>query len=94
MEENTEEKKSELVEIDPQLLNMERHLELEVKKFELEQRRATALSKSAFFPDSLKNDVASAVIVYDLASRMNVSVMEVAQSIYIIYGKPSFSTAF
>lgn len=69
-------------------------VELEVKSFELEQRRATALSKSAFFPDTLKNDVASAVIVYDLANRMNISVMEVAQSIYIIYGRPSFSTSF
>jgi hypothetical protein len=69
-------------------------LELEVKSFELEQRRAGALAKSAFFPDSLKNDIASAVIVYDLANRMNISVMEVAQSIYIIYGRPSFSTSF
>jgi len=69
-------------------------LEIELKTFELEQRRAMALSKSAFFPDSLKDDVASAVIVYDLANRMNISVMEVAQSVYIIYGRPSFSTSF
>lgn len=69
-------------------------VELEIKSFELEQRRATALSKSAFFPNTLKNDVASAVIIYDLANRMNISVMEVAQSIYIIYGRPSFSTSF
>jgi len=66
----------------------------ELNRFELEQRRAMALSKSAFFPDNLKGDVASAVIVYDMANRMNISVMEVAQSIYIIYNKPSFSTAF
>jgi len=72
----------------------EKLLELDIKRFELEQRRATALSKSAFFPDSLKGDVASAVIVYDMANRMNISVMEVAQSIYIIYNKPSFSTSF
>jgi len=72
----------------------ERLLELEVKRFELEQRRAMALSKSAFFPDNLKGDVASAVIIYDLASRRNVSVMEIAQSIYIIYNKPSFSTSY
>ncbi|MBF7065780.1 hypothetical protein [Aliarcobacter butzleri] len=72
----------------------EKLLELEVKRFELEQRRATALSKSAFFPNALKNDVASAVIIYDLANRMNISVMEVAQSIFIIYNKPSFETKF
>lgn len=82
--------KNQMITIDQE----ERALELEIKRFELEQRRSTALSKSAFFPDSLKGDVASAVIVYDLAKRMNISVMEVAQSIYIIYGKPSFSTSF
>lgn len=76
------------------LENEEKLLELEIKKFELEQRRATALSKSAFFPNALKNDVASAVIIYDLANRMNISVMEVAQSIFIIYNKPSFETKF
>lgn len=79
-----------IVSIDAQ----ERLLELEIKQFELEQRRSMALSKSAFFPDSLKGDVASAVIIYDLAQRMNISVMEVAQSIYIIYNRPSFSTNF
>ena len=72
----------------------EKLLELEVKKFELEQRRAKALSISAFFPTQLKNDIASAVIIYDLANRMDVSVLEIAQSIFIIHGKPSFETKF
>lgn len=76
------------------LENEEKILALEVKRFELEQRRSMALSKSAFFPDSLKGDIASAVIIYDLAQRMNISVLEVSQSIYIIYGRPSFSTNF
>ena len=76
------------------LENEEKLLELEIKKFGLEQRRATALGKSAFFPNALKNDVASAVIIYDLANRMGISVMEVAQSIFIIYNKPSFETKF
>jgi len=72
----------------------ERNLGLETARFELDQRQGKALSVSAFFPDSLKNDVASAVIIYDLAARMNISVMEVSQSIYIIHGKPSFATTF
>lgn len=80
--------KNEMIELET------KKLELETSKFELEQRRAKALSVSAFFPDTLKGDIASAVIVYDLAQRMNISVMEVAQSIYIIHGRPSFSTNF
>lgn len=80
--------KMDLIEIET------KKLELETGKFELDQRQAKALSVSAFFPDNLKNDVASAVIVYDLAKRMDISVMEVSQSIFIIYGRPSFSTTF
>lgn len=77
----------------------------ETKKFELDQRRAKALSISTFFPDSLKGKAqtkeetdrisqANAVIVLDLASRMGLSPLEVAQSIFIIYNKPSFETKF
>ena len=77
----------------------------ETKKFELDQRRAKALSISTFFPDNLKGKAqtkeeadrisqANAVIVLDLASRMGLSPLEVAQSIFIIYNKPSFETKF
>lgn len=69
-------------------------MEIEERRFKLENDRANALCHSAFFPDTLKGDLASAVIVYDLSARMNISVMEVAQSVYIIYGRPSFSTSF
>jgi len=69
-------------------------MEIEERRFKLENDRANALCHSAFFPDTLKGDLASAVIVYDLSTRMNISVMEVAQSVYIIYGRPSFSTSF
>ncbi|WP_456390272.1 hypothetical protein [Hydrogenimonas sp.] len=68
--------------------------ELKKAEFELTQRQAMPLAKSAFFPDSLRGDIASAVIIMELAERMHVSVMEVAQSIYIIHGRPSFSTTF
>ena len=77
----------------------------ETKKFELDQRRAKALSISTFFPDNLKGKAqtkeeadrisqANAVIVLDLATRMGLSPLEVAQSIFIIYNKPSFETKF
>lgn len=76
------------------LEKQERELELRKQKFELQQREAKALSVSAFFPTALKGDVASAVIIHDLSNRMKISVLEVAQSIYIIHNKPSFSTTF
>lgn len=71
-------------------------IETEFKRFELEQRRAKALASSVFFPQSLRNGdpLANAVIVYELANRMQISPFEVAQSVFIIHNKPSFETKF
>ena len=74
-------------------------LELEVKKFELEQRRASMFIATDFFPAHLRKGdknatIGTAVIVLDLAQRMNLGALEVAQSIYIVNGKPSFETKF
>ena len=69
-------------------------LELKTKAFELEQRRASALAKCAFFPQNLRGDVASALIIYDLAERTGASVLEIAQNLYIIRDKPAFSTQY
>ncbi|CAD7288268.1 hypothetical protein [Campylobacter suis] len=73
-------------------------IEQEKERFELEQRKAKAFVSTAFFPQHLKGSpdvsVANAIIVYDIASRMNLSPLEVAQSIFIIHGKPSFETKF
>lgn len=71
-----------------------KRLELDTQSFELEQRRASALSKSAFFPKDLQGDIASAIQIHDLSKRMNISVLEIAQSVYLIYGRPSFATTF
>ena len=45
-------------------------------------------------PNGAQISVANATIVYDIAYRMNLSPLEVAQSIFIIQGKPSFETKF
>lgn len=77
----------------------DRKTELEVKKFELEQRKAKAFIATDFFPTHLRKgnetaNIGTAIIVLDLAQRMNIGALEVAQSIYIIHGKPSFETKF
>ncbi|QCD44941.1 hypothetical protein [Campylobacter mucosalis] len=77
----------------------EKKLELEVKKFELEQRKAIAFVATDFFPSHLRSPnkdatIGTAIIVLDLAQRMNLGALEVAQSIYIVKGKPSFETKF
>ena len=86
---------NQLQPLDPQ----GQRLELEVKKFELEQRKAKAFVATDFFPAHLRKGdkeatIGAAIIVLDLAQRMNLGALEVAQSIYIIHGKPSFETKF
>ena len=62
----------------------DRKTELEVKKFELEQRKAKAFVATDFFPTHLRKgnetaNIGTAIIVLDLAQRMNIGALEVAQ---------------
>lgn len=94
MSENTqivEEKKSkEVLSLEIQ----ERQLSLEKERFALDQRVGQALCQSMFFPKDLRGDLGAAMIVSDLSKRMDVSPMEIAQNIYLVYGNPSFSSKY
>lgn len=57
-------------------------------------REAMALSKSDLVPEQYRNSPANVMIAMELASRINASVIAVMQSLYIIHGKPSFSSSF
>lgn len=76
----------------------ERDLQFNKDKFAYTQRLALALTRSAFFPQDLKNGadagVANALICYELAERLKIGVLEVIQNINIIHNKPTFSVKF
>lgn len=55
---------------------------------------ATLLSESAIIPDTFRNNPASCLIALDMANRMRRNPMEVMQAMYIVHGKPSFSSSF
>lgn len=55
---------------------------------------ATLLSESAIIPDIFHNNPASCLIALDMANRMKRNPMEVMQAMYIIHGKPGFSSSF
>jgi hypothetical protein len=57
-------------------------------------REAMALSKSDLVPEQYRGNPANVMIAMELASRINASVIAVMQSLYIIHGKPSFSSSF
>ena len=64
------------------------------ESFELSQRIGTAISKSTIIPDTYKNNLSNTMIAMELAGRIGASPLMVMQHLYIVHGKPSFSSTF
>ncbi|RMA42163.1 hypothetical protein D9R08_12010 [Rhodophyticola porphyridii] len=63
------------------------------------QRVAGMMANSALFPEHLrkggeKQAIANAVLVFDMAFRMNENPLTVAQNIYFVGGKPAWMTTY
>ena len=63
-------------------------------KFELAQRMATALAKSTIVPQDYRNNIPNALIALDMSNRLMMSPMIVMQNLYIVKGRPSWSSQF
>ncbi|MFT5871136.1 MAG: hypothetical protein ACI8WT_000034 [Clostridium sp.] len=63
-------------------------------KFELAQRMATALSKSTIVPQDYRNNISNTLIALDMSNRIGISPMMVMQNLYVINGRPSWSSQF
>lgn len=57
-------------------------------------RFADTLSKSKIVPEAFKENAAACLIALDMANRMRRNPLEVMQAMYIVHGKPSFSSSF
>lgn len=64
------------------------------EKFESAIRMATSLSKSTMVPKEFQENVSNCVIAVDMAERTKMSPFMVMQNIYVVYGKPSWSSQF
>ena len=62
--------------------------------FEAAQRMATALSKATLVPKEYQNNIANCIIALEVAHRMNASPTMVMQNLYIVHGRPSWSSQF
>ena len=62
--------------------------------FDLLQRQAKMLASSALVPKEFQGNVANCAIVLEMANRMGANPLMVAQSLYIVHGKPSWSSQF
>ena len=57
-------------------------------------KMARALASSTIVPDTYKDNEGNCLIAVDMASRLSISPIMVCQNLYIIKGKPSWSSQF
>lgn len=62
--------------------------------FKLAYQMAKGLSQSTLVPQQFQNNSANCLIALEQANRLNISPMAVMQNLYIVQGKPSFSSSF
>lgn len=62
--------------------------------FQLAYQMAKGLSQSTLVPQQFQNNPANCLIALEQSNRLNISPMAVMQNLYIVQGKPSFSSSF
>lgn len=62
--------------------------------FELMQRAAKAFASSSLVPPAYQGNLANSIIALELASRMGASPLMVMQNLYIVHGRPGWSSQF
>lgn len=64
------------------------------ESFALLQRMANALAQSTLVPQAYQNNLPNCIIALELAGRIGASPLMVAQNLYIVHGKPAWSSQF
>lgn len=64
------------------------------QSLELALKAANILSKSTLVPVDYQNNLPNCVIALNMASRMNADPLMVMQNLYIVYGRPGWSSQF
>lgn len=62
--------------------------------FDLLQRQAKLLASSELVPKEFQGKIANCVIALEIANRIGASPLAVIQNLYIVHGKPSWSSQF
>lgn len=63
-------------------------------QFEHIQRVAKMFSASSLVPEQFQGNIGNCVIAMEMAQRMKANALAVMQNIYIVHGKPGWSSAF
>jgi len=63
-------------------------------QLELAYKHAKLISESTLIPREFQNNVSNVMIAQNMATRLGADVMMVMQSLYIVHGKPAWSSQF
>lgn len=67
---------------------------MSLRSFEFTQRAATLLSKSTLVPKEYQNNLPNCVIALNMASRIGADPFMVMQNLYVVNGRPGWSSQF
>lgn len=65
-----------------------------IEAFEAAQRMAKVFVSSPLVPEQFRGDLGSVLIAFNLANRTGADPLQVMQNIYIVHGKPAFSSSY
>lgn len=74
--------------------NQSQHVFSNAAAFETAQRQATALSKSTLVPKEYQNNMPNCLIALEVSQRTGASPLQVMQNLYVVHGRPSWSSQF
>lgn len=66
----------------------------DASSFELAQRMAKALSQSTLIPKDYQNNLPNCLVAINMAARMKAEPLMVMQNLYVVHGRPSWSSQF
>ena len=69
-------------------------IEVRQREFELIQREAAMYASCSIVPDSFKGNMPNCAIALNMAHRIGVDALMVMQNLYIVHGRPSWSSQF
>ena len=80
--------------MEQQLVNVPKESAFSVDTFEHAQRVAKMLSSSSLIPKEYQGSIQNTMIALEMANRIGASPLMVMQNLYIVHGKPSWSSSF
>lgn len=64
------------------------------QEFALQQRKGQSLAASTLIPKDYQKNLPNCLVAMEIAERIGMSVLQVMQNLYIVHGRPSWSSQF